>query len=76
MATRETLLELVKSGSDLIVARGMPREHIFELAAAAQVSGARLTVSTNYPADVVIDLSRQYGKTVAFLEGLADFEKD
>lgn len=76
MAKKETLLELVKNGSDVIIVHTVPREFLFELGAAAKASGAKVTVPATYPAEVVIDLSRQYGKSVAFVDGLADFKKD
>jgi hypothetical protein len=75
MTTRDTLYALVSSGSDLTLFRKVPRDVIFELARLAQKSGAKLTVRADYPSDVVLSLAHQYGKSIAFIEGLADFEK-
>jgi hypothetical protein len=76
MATRDTLRAIVENGSDLTIASPIPQAVLRNLAALAKISGAKLTVTTTYPAQVLLELSREYGKSIAFVDGLVNFKKD
>ncbi|WP_155635264.1 hypothetical protein [Burkholderia cepacia] len=76
MATFETLQTLLANGSDVILTSGMAHEKIEALAATAMASGARLTILAATGSDFLIALSKKYGRSVAFVNGISDFKKD
>lgn len=76
MATRDTLIAIVNAGSDLTLFKRVPRDLLDELASAAQRSGAKLTLRADIPSDVAMGLAQKYGKSVAFIDGAAKFEKE
>ncbi|WP_186063906.1 hypothetical protein [Burkholderia gladioli] len=76
MATFDTLRTLLEQGSDVVLTGGLPHDKIILLAEAAQRSGAKLTVSASTASDFLINLSRRFGKTVAFVNGIDDLKKN
>jgi translation initiation factor 1 (eIF-1/SUI1) len=76
MATPEVLKTIVRNGSNLTIARGIPFVELNEIAALAKRSGASVTVSTAMPPANIQKLSEQYGKSITFIEGLDKFEKE
>lgn len=76
MARSEVLKELVENGSNLILATSTRAETIYELAEIAQRTGAKLTIPASIRSEVAIDLSRKYGSTLTFINGLSDYKKD
>jgi hypothetical protein len=76
MASYELLQEIVNNGCDLTIYTAMSSSVLDELAAAAKRTGARLTITTSMNYDVISDLMRKYGNTVAFMDGLEKFKKD
>lgn len=75
MAAADTLRMIANSGCNLTLVRSVPRDLLFELAAISSSRGARLTVSTEYPADTIRELCK-YGSMITFIEGVEKFEKD
>lgn len=76
MASYDVLKEIVSNGSDLTILHGVKREWLVELAAIASTSGAKLTLSTAMDSEVISELSRLYGKGIAFVDGLSSYKKD
>lgn len=76
MASSETLKELVKNGGNLVLTSGISTDILYELMELAEISGAKLSVSTSFRSDVLIDLARKYGNSITFINGLGNFKKD
>ena len=76
MANYDVLREIVRNGSDLVLARPINYDVIRELAALAAQSGAKLTVPTDMNYEVVRELSGTYGRSIVFVDGLDAFEKE
>jgi hypothetical protein len=75
MASHEVLRDIVRNGSDLILTTSISYEVIRELAALASASGAKLTVTTAMSYEFVREPSSEYGKSIAFMNGLDNYEK-
>ena len=76
MAAYGILREIVGNGCDLTLNEAVAYETLDELAALAQKSGARLTVTTMLTHEMIRNLIRKYGKSIAFIDGLEKFKKD
>jgi hypothetical protein len=74
MAAPDTLTSIVRAGCDLTLTSPVAPDLLRSLARAAQASGVRLTVTTQIAPVLVAELV-QYGKTVAFIDGLLDYQK-
>ena len=74
MAAPDTLISIVRAGCDLTLTSPVAPDLLRSLAREAQASGARLTVTTQIAPVLVAELVR-YGKTVAFIDGLLDYQK-
>ena len=75
MASYDVLRDIVRNGSDLVLTTSINYDVLRELAAIAATTGAKLTVSTGINYDVLRELSSKYGKNIAFVNGLSDYEK-
>jgi late competence protein required for DNA uptake (superfamily II DNA/RNA helicase) len=76
MASAEVLKEIVKNGGNLVLTTGISTEVLYELAEIAENSGAKLSISTAFRSDVLVDLARRYGNSITFINGLANFKKE
>lgn len=76
MAAPEVLKAIVSHGSDLTLYRGVAPDLLRQLATIAKRAGAKLTISTKISPALIEELSRDYGKTVAFIEGLDEIKKE
>lgn len=76
MATSETLKELVRNGSNLVIMNGVKADVIREIVELAQASGSKITLPTTLRSELVLELSRRYGNTLTFAHGLIRYEKE
>lgn len=74
MATVEALKIIVKNGSNLTLADGFPENSLNEILELAKSSGARITLSTSMRQELMIEISKKYGNTVSFIDGLDVFK--
>jgi hypothetical protein len=75
MTASDTLTSIVRAGCDLTLTSPVAPDLLRSLVGDAHASGARLTVTTEISPSLVAELLR-FGKTVAFIDGLSENEKN